>query len=303
MIVNAARRLRIQYASDLHLEFAENFVGPTLLKPIAPILALAGDIGRPDKRTYRDFLQYCSNNWESVFVVAGNHEFYNSRVLQPKRRADTVAERLAAIDRITAEFSNVHFLNRRRVDVRGVAFLGCTLWTNTMRDAELARRTMTDYHAITMDGYSPVTPQETTAWHIQDQTWLTNSLADCNSTCTPTVVITHHLPSPAFIAARFASSPVNFCFASDSEYLMKPPVRAWIAGHTHAAIHRHWVVEGGEEVIHGVVNPRGYPGEDRTGYSREIFVDIPTGPVHEAVLESRDPLLVASAENSDIEFT
>jgi hypothetical protein len=298
-----ARRLRIQYASDLHLEFAENFVAPTILKPIAPVLALAGDVGRPDKRTYRDFLQYCSANWDSVFIVAGNHEFYNSSRIQFKQsNIQTVTQRAAAIEQTVAEFPNVHFLNRRRVDYRGIAFLGCTLWTDTSANFDLAAASMNDYAVITTDGRTPLTPQETTAWHYTDRTWLADAIATCASTCTPAVVLTHHLPSSAFIASKFQGHPLNMCFAARCDALIKPPVRAWIAGHTHAAVNRHWTIEGGMEVIHGVVNPRGYPGESQTGYSREIFVDIPTEPVHEAILESRDPLLVAAADTDEIEF-
>jgi hypothetical protein len=293
-MMNALKRLRIQYASDLHLEFSENVVGPAILKPMAPVLALAGDIGRPDKRPYRDFLKYCSSNWDAVFLVAGNHEFYNTN---PVHRSDTVAERQDMIDTAVLGFPNVYFLDRTRIDFRGVAFLGCTLWTDTSSDYALAQATMNDYTRITIDRVNPISAKETTGWHIKDREWLAGAIEECRDSDMPAVVITHHLPSYKFIASLHASSPINFCFASICDHLIRPPVRAWIAGHTHTAIHRHWTFES--EVIHGLVNPRGYPGESATGYCREIFVDIPTEPVPCSLFDGRDPLLVAASEQDE----
>ena len=292
MISNTVRRrLRIQYASDLHLEFHDNFVGPALLKPVAPVLALAGDIGSPYRREYRDFLAYCSKSWDSVFVVAGNHEFYNKRLIKPIHGPHTVDQTLATIRTTVAAFRNVHFLERERVDYGGVAFLGCTLWTDTSVDHDLARAAMTDYRVITADGVSAITPEQTTEWHRRDRAWLAESLAVCADKGTPADVLTHHLPSYAFVSSLYATSPINYCFASRCDALLRPPVRAWIAGHTHTAVHRHWTFEGGE-VVHGCVNPVGYPGEEGTGYCREIFVDVSTEAVNDIVFErGGDPLL------------
>lgn len=301
ILYSAARRaaMRIQYASELHLELHDNFVGPALLKPVAPVLALAGDIGNPYRREYRDFLAYCSQNWDTVFVVAGNHEFYNKREIKPIRNPRTVSQTVAAIRDIVSEFGNVQYLERDRVDRGGVAFLGCTLWTDTSINPSLAAAAMNDYRHITEDGVCPVTPAVTTAWHRRDRAWLADAIGACADEGTPAVVLTHHLPSYAFVASRFAVSPVNFCFAGRCDDLLRPPVRAWIAGHTHAAVHRHWIFGEGSarETLHGCVNPRGYPGEEGTGYCREIFVDIPTGAVNDILFErGSDPLLAAAAE-------
>jgi hypothetical protein len=294
MITNTVRRrLRIQYASDLHLEFHDNFVGPALLKPVAPVLALAGDIGSPYRREYRDFLAYCSQRWDKVFVVAGSHEFYNKQLVKP---IHTVDQTLATIRTTVAEFRNVHFLERNRVDHNEIAFLGCTLWTDTSVDHNLARAAMIDYRDITANGVSAITPEQTTEWHRRDRAWLASSLVECADKGTPAVVLTHHLPSFTFIA----SSPLNFYFANRCDALLRPPVRAWIAGHTHTAVHRHWTFEGGE-VVHGCVNPGGYPGEEGTGYCREIFVDVSTEAVNDIVFErGGDPLLAAAVAGDEV---
>ena len=73
--------MRIQYISDLHLEMYKENVSPDLftklIRPEAPYLALCGDIGIPDFVNYENFLNWCSRRWTKVFLVAGNHEYYN----------------------------------------------------------------------------------------------------------------------------------------------------------------------------------------------------------------------------------
>lgn len=314
------RRMRVQYASDLHLELYDKTAFQPLLRPVAPILALAGDVGRPDKRTYRDFLQYCSRNWRNVFVVAGNHELYNSRHAgnwkhMPDGSVDTAQRRLDACAAIAGEFPNVHFLNRRRVDDDGVAFLGCTLWTDLSQGGAVeAGQMMNDYRLIAVPGEDgkpmPITPELTSAWHFLDYSWLDSEISACEEEGRPAVVITHHLPTYDLISSRYRDNPLNSAFASQCDDLIRPPVRTWIAGHTHSGAHRTWRHEDGS-VILGAVNPRGYPGEQGTGYSREIFIDISAEPGNGG--DSRDPLLVAAAgpvedvtpprpEDEDIEF-
>jgi len=64
---------RFQYVSDLHLEFRKKVLR---IPPVAPFLLLAGDIGYPCRSLYREFLRYAAHDFEKVFLVAGNHEFY-----------------------------------------------------------------------------------------------------------------------------------------------------------------------------------------------------------------------------------
>jgi hypothetical protein len=295
-----SRRLRIQYASDLHLEFVDKVVCQSLLKPVAPYLALAGDVGRPDKRAYRDFLNYCSRNWDDVFVVAGNHEFYNSRHSgnwrhMPVDAVQTMQKRRGDCAAIAAEFPNVHFMDRRRVDRAGVAFLGATLWTDLRGHEGLAGEFMNDYKMIAVSdasGARALRPADTTEAHLVDRAWLDAEITACEEEGRPAVVITHHLPTFDLIAARYKDSPLNHAFASHCDDLIRAPVRAWIAGHTHCGAHQTWTRDDGA-VILGAVNPRGYPGEHETGYSREIFLDISTEPGSGG--DTRDPLLVAAA--------
>jgi predicted phosphodiesterase len=271
------------------------------------VLVLAGDVGRPDRRGYRDFLHYCSQRWEKVFVVAGNHEFYNTdnharatyrfkkEVTKPapvgelfnpltesaRGIRETVAERLQRCEAIASTFHNVEFLNRRAVDWAGVRWLGATLWSDVRtpigEDADSVHM-INDFHMICpvrgLDGSPiPLTTHDVVGWHMEDREWLRSQIRVCEEEEQPVVVITHHLPTYDMIASKWQGSPLNRYFATGLDYLIRPPVRAWIAGHTHTAVTVH------KEGVACLTNPLGYPGEAETGFCREIFVVITTGAV------------------------
>lgn len=70
----------IQYASDLHLEFADNwrYLRDNPLEVKGDILILAGDIGYLGDDNYckHPFWDWASENFKEVIVCMGNHEFY-----------------------------------------------------------------------------------------------------------------------------------------------------------------------------------------------------------------------------------
>lgn len=293
MLQRTLNRVRIQYASDLHLEFYKSPPSfQKLLKPVAPLLALAGDIGSPQFPHYTEFLRYCSEHWESVFVVAGNHEFY--------RR--TYQHNLQLCGEVASQFPNVHFLHRGRVELPqyGVTVLGATLWSDvgTPYRQEVAKDVLSDYRYIAVEKEEigeerqvrPLEPSDTDRWHHEDAAWLHREIQENASIGRPVIVITHHLPTYQLISARYQQSPINFCFASDCRHLLRDPVRAWICGHTHTAMNYTAETRRGHILLG--VNPRGYPNETtHSGYCAEIFMDISTEPVP---VDERDPLLIKS---------
>ena len=72
--------MKIQYASDLHLEFADNsrYLKQNPLVPAGDILVLAGDIGylNDDNYSKHPFWDWASENYKQVIVAVGNHELY-----------------------------------------------------------------------------------------------------------------------------------------------------------------------------------------------------------------------------------
>ena len=74
--------MKIQYASDLHLEFKENadFIMKNPLKVTGEILILDGDITVINSEDFMEnpFWDWASKNYKQVILAFGSHEFYNN---------------------------------------------------------------------------------------------------------------------------------------------------------------------------------------------------------------------------------
>jgi hypothetical protein len=251
--------MNIQYISDIHLEFYDEqnkgILRPeTFLQPVAPYLALVGDIGIPDLKSYSVFLQWCAQRWKEVFLVAGNHEFYNVRC--PTKT--TMTDKKEKIRRICDGLPNVHFLDCSSVYLpeHNVRVLGCTLWSDIPDGLkEKALLMMNDTRQIQYRKDVSFTPWLFSEQHDNEKQWLNQEIHQCELTNERCLVLTHYLPSYSLIAEKYQGHFLNACFASNCEDLFRPPVVGWIAGHTHTGMKRS---------IHGipcVLNPYGYPDE------------------------------------------
>lgn len=245
MHTTQAAGLRIQFASDLHLEYLEprfpHFRG---VEPAdADVLVLAGDVATGTRAL--DLFA----DWPCpVVFVPGNHEFYGA----------SVPAVLAEFAQRAATFPNVTVLAPGVCELAGVRFIGCTLWTDYGVFGEAARvvamRTcehyITDHHTITGDdGQAPFSADQARALHLAQRHWLTCRLAE--SFAGKTVVITHHAPHPRSIHPRFASDLTSAAFASDLGNCLG---RADL--HIHGHTHDSFDYQIGRTRI--VANPMGY---------------------------------------------
>lgn len=215
--------MRVQIASDLHLELLEGrFAHARLVEPApgADLLVLAGDIHNGVKgiEAFAD--------WPvPVVYLAGNHEFYD-RDWEPTRRDIRAA---CAGTRVT-------FLDNDGFEFEGVRILGCTLWTDFRLRGTTQAQAMTtverglmDCHVIRTASGLLRAPQ-TLADHQKSRAWLEGELATPFSG--KTVVVTHHGPHPLSIHPRFAGNPLNPGFVSDLMPLLRD-ADLWLHGHTH----------------------------------------------------------------------
>eukprot|EP01126_Amoeba_proteus_P023943 TRINITY_DN2405_c0_g4_i3.p1 TRINITY_DN2405_c0_g4~~TRINITY_DN2405_c0_g4_i3.p1 ORF type:complete len:387 (+),score=72.24 TRINITY_DN2405_c0_g4_i3:290-1450(+) len=134
--------LEIQIVSDVHTEFVRDLTDiheMMNMKPVAPYLALLGDVGIYTSVTYEPFLAHCSKNFEHVFVLAGNHEYYGTEVHGAKQKYVEICSR----------FPNVEWMDRKAVVVNGVKIIGCTLWSYVQEKNRLAvKQGLNDYNRI-----------------------------------------------------------------------------------------------------------------------------------------------------------
>jgi predicted phosphodiesterase len=234
--------VKFNILSDLHLS-----LGPLAApRNDADVVVLAGDLARP-----REAIAWASRLGKPALYVPGNHEFYGGSL-------DGTVEELHEL----CAGTNVRLLDNEEAIVGGVRVLGSTLWSDFLlegmgekRDAAVreASRLIRDFSRIRVARASErlFTPDDSAALFERNAGWLAAMLA--RPFDGPTVVVTHHAPSPRSIHPRFAGSPLNACFVSDAEHLLDGArVRLWIHGHTHDSF---------DYEVHGtrvVCNPRGY---------------------------------------------
>lgn len=235
--------MKLQLASDLHLEFLQwQWPGERLITPApgADLLVLAGDIANGTQ-----VLELFADWPVPVLYLAGNHEFYGESM--PAIRSKL---------REQAAGTHIHFLDNDRLELQGVRFLGCTLWTDYRLDKDLPQRVqmahcelaLSDHRRIKM-GKGAFTAQLALHEHENSFDWLRGELAKPFDG--PTVVVTHHGPHPRSVHPRYAGDPVNAAFVSDLTALM-PGVDLWLHGHVHDSFDYR---VGNCRVV---ANPRGY---------------------------------------------
>ena len=215
--------MKISLLSDLHLS-----VHPmTPPQTGADVVVLAGDIWRP-----AEAIEWARQFTVPTLFVAGNHEFYG-------RDLDGAVAEL----QLAAAGSNVHVLHKQSITLDGVRFLGCTLWTDFRFFSDAEQRQLGLQQAVELVRdfsrirAAPDSPELFTPAHSQrlfddSVAWLEQQFAQPHDG--PTVVISHHAPSPRSVHPRFAGSALNACFVSDLEQrILQWQPALWLHGHLH----------------------------------------------------------------------
>ena len=245
--------IRIAVLSDLHLEVrhhhlvrdglsaeqARETLRRSVGEAIAParkadLVVLAGDVHNGPAGIDWAARAFAG---QPVVYVAGNHEFYEGRI----------PGLLPLLQAAAGRSGNVTYLEnaeaRLRVRGRTLRLLGCTLWTDFWLYGEsgaalampLAEDRILDHSRIALDDGSRFLPEDARRLHAASRAWLEEALAEPFDG--PTVVVTHHAPSPRSVAPQFAGDPLSPSFASDLTGLIERTRPAlWIHGHTHHPI-------------------------------------------------------------------
>ena len=264
--------MKILIYSDLHNEF-EPFAPNLAVLRAVDLVVLAGDIGTKDRGVVwtKSWAQTIPDT--PVLMVAGNHEFYGGHF-----------DKTLANMRAVAAGTNIHILEDDQITIAGIRFLGCTLWTDfrlygehssSLHAIESIRTGMSDYKKITASGrdagtYRKLHPRDTLRRHEQSRAWLKNRLAEPFDG--PTIVITHHAPSPRSVPKEFEDDVMSAAYASDMEYLMGSQVPLWIHGHMHHSL--DYQVNGTRVLC----NPRGYAPKFLNEEFCDLIVQVSTDP-------------------------
>ena len=221
--------MKIQYASDLHLEFADNW---RILKQEEPmnirgdILVLAGDIGYLGDDNYQThpFWDWASENYQQVIVALGNHEFYKFYNLSSMH------------DGLIGEIRpNIHYYYNAVVHIQDIDIIVSTLWANiTLEDAYITEHSVTDFRRI-LYGENILTFADFNREHKRCLEFIKQSVAD--SSAKNKIVVTHHVPSFQLMSPEFLGSHINGAFTVElADYIATSGIDYWIYGHSHRNI-------------------------------------------------------------------
>ena len=214
---------KIQYCSDLHLEFQENkkFLKQFPLEPIGEILLLAGDI-QPFALHKQpcEFMDFVADNFEAVYWIPGNHEYYHFDL-------GTVASPLFEKFR-----QNVFLINNQTITYKNINIICSTLWSHISTQNEFTvQQNVNDFHLIKMNG-NKFTPAHFNHLHQTDLAFLQNAIP--TSVAEKTIVMTHHVPTLMNYPAQYKGSNINQAFAVELfDFIESSNVPYWIYGHHH----------------------------------------------------------------------
>jgi predicted phosphodiesterase len=246
--------MKLWVLSDLHMDV--NRRHPLALpnpRPTHDAVIIAGDICHGiDEGIW--FIAGEGLNTKPAIYVAGNHEFYGFD--RHRELADGRAE--------AAKYPNIHLLERDSVEIGGVVFAGCTLWTDykyagvreQARAMHWASQRLNDHRLIT-NGQRIWSPQDCLEEHEASRAWLAAQLEQDGDRAK--VIVTHHAPSRMSVQPSYRDDLLTAAFASDLDAIAGK-AELWVHGHIHAPADYQL---GGCRVI---ANPRGYVGirEDKS---------------------------------------
>ena len=216
--------MKIQYCSDLHLEFQENknYLQHFPLKPEGEILLLAGDIVLIKTiKEHDDFFDYCADNFEATYWIPGNHEYYHYDIADVKK---PLHEKIR---------ENVFLLDNQTITYKNVELLCSTLWSHIPpQHAWQVQQGVNDFYQIKNDGQR-FTAADFNALHKSSLAFLQTELA--KPTDKYRIVITHHVPTLMHYPAQYQNSPINAAFATElHDFIEASHAANWIYGHHHS---------------------------------------------------------------------
>jgi hypothetical protein len=237
--------MNIGVLSDLYIDEMGALPKPT---DEPDIMILAGNIARGVRG-----LAWAQKTFDCpVVYILGNYSYHGFCI------ADLEDEL-----RSMAWGTNVHILQNETMYLRGVRFIGSTLWTDfnlfgTASAAMLAAEAFSDDYKLIVDKYgNSITPVDTLEIHHRDVAYLRRAAREPYDDG-HTVIVTHHAPSIQSVPPRLHEDPRMAWFASAlDELVAEADAMIWIHGSESDSV--DYTVLGTRVIS----NPRGKQPDDQ----------------------------------------
>lgn len=214
--------MRIQYCSDLHLEFAQNsnYLLNNPLHKKGDILILAGDITPMQYEFFNNsFFNFISAQYTKVFWVPGNHEYYYSDIAKYNKSIHSQLH------------NNISIVNNVTIEIDDIQFIFTTLWSKIAPENKHAiEERIADFSSISINNRN-LKVNDYNQLHAQCLSFLTESLINRKR---KSIVVSHHIPSPLCSSNEHRKNSLNEAFYVDLTKLIKESgPNFWIYGHSH----------------------------------------------------------------------
>ena len=268
--------MKIRIISDLHMDLLNSNDSYELPVVKADILVLAGDINTGTKA---DMFILEQLKFNDVIYIMGNHEGYGQVLsdLVQKFYGETTAK----INRQASEKGykgSLYFLENTAVEIKGIRFLGTTLWSDFDNESPKAMadalNLTNDYQFIknyTSDLYNAqignILPEQTIQLHKKSMAFLEKQFNQAYNE--KTVVVSHHLPSFKSLDEKKKNKPYSWSYASNlDKFVAQSKAKLWIHGHSHTS--NDYMI--GDTRI--VCNPRGCYNNLNPHFNAELIINL-----------------------------
>ena len=251
--------LKIQYCSDLHLEFPENilFLKKHPVEPIGDILILAGDIVPfAVINKFDSFFDEMSEKFEQVYWIPGNHEYYHSDI---RNRTGSVYEEIR---------NNIFLVNNQEIQIQNTKLILSTLWSSISESNEWeVTQRLSDFLVINRGGRK-FTSSDYKNLYQQNIEFLQKTLKETKEN-ESVIVVTHHVPTFQNYPEKYKGDVLSEAFAVELfDFIESSSANYWIFGHHHYNINPFKI--GNTQLL---TNQLGYVryGENKN-YSSSSFI-------------------------------
>lgn len=225
--------MKIQFVSDLHLEFEQNraWLEEHPLEVTGDVLLIAGDsayLDLPesgqDTYSHYSFWDWASEHYREVIVCFGNHDFYGYYDLATMPNSFCKQIR-----------HNIHAYYNSVVHLQDIDIIVSTLWAHIEPyNAYMTEKGVSDFYRIMYNGHR-LTAEDFNHEHERCLQFIKQAVA--GSKAQTKIVLTHHVPTALCTAKEFLGSPINGAFTVElGNYILSSGIDYWIYGHSHRNI-------------------------------------------------------------------
>lgn len=236
-----------QILSDLHIDkysyphrknvyelFKRICVPPSIINKHRTILIIAGDVCSivEHSQLWKSFMNFCSNEWSTVWYIFGNHEYYNTKGITIDQINSFAKQQLLEIGAY-----NIKILHNQFIVSHAYKFClwGSTLWSNLpdlpiySSSREILPVYVTKQNTISRKEYNELYQTSLSSLYNCIR-WMKVNIPDYKL-----IVVSHHAPMMNHFRKEHQNSDRRFMYGSNLNHLLlnRYDISSWIFGHTH----------------------------------------------------------------------